>query len=482
MPSIESRFAGRNDEALPQAAQGGVMAASIQIDISDVIDKSRITRFQMVIFTLCTLCLLVDGFDLQALGYVAPAVVQDFKIPNATLGPVFGAANVGLLIGTVLFSMLADTIGRRPVLIGTTVFFGVVTLFTAYATSVRDLLVLRFLAGIGLGSVIPNVTALVAEYSPRRTRITAVMILTTLGLNGGAMIGGFISAWLIPAFGWASVFYAGGIAPLVIAVLMFFWLPESMQFLALRHRKPEKIANWMKRIDPTAAAGVEYVVREENRRGVPVIHLFREGRMMMTILLWIISVMNLLILYFLSSWLPIVIRDAGYSIASAVLIATGLQIGGMIGAFGLASLIGRRGFVPVLTSTLALAGAAIALIGQPGLSFPLLTAAVFVAGMCVIGSQLGINALAAISYPTYLRSSGVGWSAGVGRVGAIVGPIIGGELMRFRWPTSQIFLVAAIPAVISTAAMFSMRWAINRDLRTDGRGAVVHEGVAGPSP
>jgi AAHS family 4-hydroxybenzoate transporter-like MFS transporter len=439
------------------------------IDITDVIDKSRISRFQVVVFLLCTLCLLVDGFDLQALGYVAPAVVQDFNIPNAALGTVFGAANVGLLIGTLLFSMLADTIGRRPVLIGTTVFFGIVTLSTARATSVQDLLVLRFIAGIGLGSVIPNVTALVSEYSPRRKRITAIMILTTLGLNGGAIIGGFVSAWLIPTFGWASVFYAGGIAPLVVAALMFFWLPESMQFLALHGRKPEKVAIWMKRIDSKAAEAdaVEYVVREENRRGVPLVHLFREGRARITILLWIIYFMNLLILYFLASWLPTVIRDAGYSISTAVLVATGLQIGGLVGAFGLARLIGRRGFVPVLTSSFALAAVPIALIGKPGLSFPLLCAVVFVAGSCVIGSQLGLNALAAMSYPTYLRSSGVGWGAGVGRVGAIVGPVIGGEFMRLQWPTTQIFLVAAIPAVISTAAMFSMRWAIKAELRID---------------
>lgn len=440
-----------------------------QIDISDVIDQSRISRFQVVIFILCTLCLLVDGFNLQALGYVAPAVVRDFKIPNAALGTVFGAANVGLVIGTVLFSMLADRIGRRPVLIGTTAFFGVVALLTARATSVQDVLVLRFFAGIGLGSVIPNATALVGEYSPRRTRITAIMIVTTLGLNGGAMIGGFLSAWLIPIFGWPSVFYVGGAAPLVVAALMFFWLPESMQFLALHDRKPEQVAAWMKRIDPKAVAGadVEYVVREENRRGVPLMHLFAEGRALMTILLWIINFMNLVILYFLSSWLPTVIRDAGHSIATAVLTATGLQIGGIMGAFGFAWLIGRRGFIPVLTCSFALAAVAIALIGQPGLSFLLLTTMVFIAGWCTIGSQLGMNALAAISYPTYLRSSGVGWGAGVGRIGAIVGPVIGGELMRLHWPTNRIFLVAAMPALISAAAMFSLRWAISADVRTN---------------
>jgi MFS transporter, AAHS family, 4-hydroxybenzoate transporter len=444
------------------------MSAPTRIDVSAVIDENKITGFQVKVLGLCTICLVMDGFDLQALGYVAPAVVQDFKIPSAALGPVFGAANVGLLIGTVLFSMLADKIGRRPVLIGATAFFAIVTLFTARATSVQDLLVLRVIAGIGLGAIIPNATALVGEYSPQRKRITAIMIVTTLGLNGGAMIGGFLSAWLIPTFGWRSVFYVGGVVPLVVAVLMFYRLPESLQFLVLHNRNLEQVAVWTKRIDPTTATGrgVEYIVHDENRSGVPLIHLFREGRATVTILLWVICFMNLLILYFLSSWLPTVVRDAGYSIATAVLVATGLQIGGIIGAFGLAWLIDRRGFVPVLTTSFALASVVIALIGQPGLSFAVLIAMVFVAGWCIIGSQLGVNALAAIFYPTDLRSSGVGWGLGAGRVGAIVGPVIGGELMRLHWPIHQIFLVAAMPAAISAAAMFSMRSAVKRDVQS----------------
>jgi AAHS family 4-hydroxybenzoate transporter-like MFS transporter len=443
------------------------MEALVKIDIPDLIDKSKITSFQVGIFILCGVCLFMVGFDWQALGYVAPAVVQDFKIPNSALGPVFGAANVGFLIGAVLVGMLADKVGRRPVLIAATVFFAVVTLFTAGATSFPELLALRFMSGIGFGSVIPTVTALVGEYSPQKKRITAIMVMTTLGMNGGAMTGGVVSAWLIPVFGWPSVFYVGGIVPLFIAVVMFLRLPESMQFLVLRNRKLENVADGIERIDPKVAVdgGVEYVVHEQNRRGVPLGHLFREGRAMVTTLLWILNFMNLLIVHFVASWLPTVVRGAGYSISTAALVATVFQIGGMIGTFILAWLIARRGLVPVLTASLALTCGAVALIGQPGLLLALLTAAVFVAGWCVIGSQIGINALAATFYPTSLRSSGVGWGLGVGRAGAIVGPVIGGELMRLHWPTNQIFLAAAIPAAISTAAMFSMRWAIKGDER-----------------
>jgi MFS transporter, AAHS family, 4-hydroxybenzoate transporter len=412
---------------------GGVMAAPAQVDSAGVTDQSGITSVPTGVLTLCCVCLFMVGFDWQALGYIAPAIVGDFRIPISALGSIFGAANVGFLIGAALVSMLADKIGRRPVLIAVTLWFAVIALLTARATSLPELLVLRFLSGIGFGSVVPIVTALVGEYSPREKRVTAVMVVTTLGMNGGAMTSGFVSAWLIPRLGWPSVFYVGGVVPLVLAVLMFFLLPESRQFLALPKAQQE---------------------------GMPVRHLFREERTIATTLLWILNFMNLLIVHLVASWLPTVIREAGYSIASAALVATVFQIGGLIGTFILAWLIGRRGLVPVLTATLALTCGAVVVIGQPGLPLVFLTAAVFVTGWCVIGSQIGIIALAATFYPTSLRSSGVGWALGVGRAGAIVGPVIGGELIRLQWPTNQIFLAAAVPAAISTVAMLSLRGAL----------------------
>jgi len=429
------------------------------IDISELVDSSRIGSLQVRTFALCLLCLIMDGFDVQALGFVAPAIIRDWNIPNAALGPVFGAGNFGVLIGALSFSVLADRIGRRPVLIGVTLFFSAMTVLTTSARSVEELLVLRFIAGIGLGGIIPNATALVGEYSPRRLRITLMMGIT-VGFTAGAAIGGFISAWMIPAFGWRSVFYLGGAVPLLIAVAMMFWLPESLQFMVLRGRSRDTIHKWLKRIDPAvpAAQTTAYVVQEEQQKGTPVIHLFREGRTPVTILLWVFNFINLLNLYSLSSWLPTVVQDAGHSTSTAVLVGTILQVGGTIGTFGLAWLIARRGFIPVLTISFAVACAGIATIGQPSLSLALLVAVVFVVGWCVVGGQPGINAFAATYYPTYLRSTGVGWGLGIGRIGAIVGPMIGGEFMRLKWSTQEMFVAAAIPALVSALAMFSLRW------------------------
>ena len=433
------------------------MEAPARINVSDLIDRGHVGAFQVRIFILCGLSLIMDGFDLQAIGYVAPAIAQDWHVPRAELGPVFSAALFGVLVGSLLFSMVADRIGRRPVLIGATLFFSALTILTARTNSVTELLAVRFVAGMGLGCIMPNSMALVGEYSPRRTRITLMMVVS-VGLTAGAAVAGFIAHWLIPAYGWRSVFYFGGAIPLVIGVLMFFFLPESMQFLVLKGKRLDKVGKWLKRIDPAAPSAGAYAVHEEKREGVPMVHLFREGRGVVTILLWIVNFMNLLNLYFLSNWLPTVVTDAGYSASIAVLVGTSLQVGGTFGSLGLGWLIDRFGFTSVLAPCFAVACVSVALIGQPALTLALLFAVVFVAGFCIVGGQSPVNALAAVYYPTYLRATGIGWGLGIGRIGAIVGPTLAGALLGLKWSPHQLFLAAAIPALISAVVIFALRF------------------------
>ena len=430
----------------------------MKVNIPELLANSQVGPLQRRVFILCALCLIIDGFDVQAMGYVAPAVVAELGIPRAALGPVFAAANFGVLIGSLVFSPVADKIGRRPVLIGATLFFATLTLATAFAQNIDQLFWLRLIGGIGMGCIIPNATALVGEFSPKAKRVTLMMTIT-VGFTAGAAIGGFVAAWMIDAFGWRSVFLVGGAVPLLIAVAMITSLPESLQFLAVRRNNMKALTKWLKKLDPTLRIdeSTEYIANEESKGGVPVVHLFRDGRGMVTILLWIINFMNLLNLYSLANWLPTVVTGMGYSNQTAVLVGTILQVGGTIGTFGLAWLIARAGFLPMLLATFAVATISIAAIGTPGISLALLFVIVFIAGWCVVGGQPGINAFAATFYPTYLRSTGVGFGLGIGRIGAIVGPLIGGRMMAAQWTPQQLFWAAAVPALICALTLVALR-------------------------
>jgi AAHS family 4-hydroxybenzoate transporter-like MFS transporter len=435
--------------------------AAAVVNVSELLENSRVGPLQVRVFALCMICLIMDGFDVQAMGYVGPAVVQDWGIDRPRLGPVFAAANLGVLIGALLLSMLADKIGRRPVLVGATLAFSALTLATAFARDIDQLLWLRLIGGIPMGCIIPNATALVGEFSPKRSRVTLMMCIT-VGFTAGAAIGGIVSLWLIPAFGWRSVFVFGGAVPLVIGLLMLWGLPESLQFLAVRRSRPDQLRRWLAELDPGLRVDetTRFAANEDSRGGVPFVDLFRDGRGATTVLLWIVNFTNILILYSLSNWLPTIVTGMGYSNQTAVFVGTLLQIGGTIGTFGLAWLIARHGFLPMLALTFAVATVSIAFIGQPGITLTLLGVIVFVAGWCVIGGQPGINALSATFYPTYLRSTGVGAGLGVGRVGAIVGPYIGGVLLAQQWTPQQLFWAAALPALVSTLTIAALRVAM----------------------
>jgi AAHS family 4-hydroxybenzoate transporter-like MFS transporter len=346
-----------------------------------------------------------------------------------------------------------------------TLFFAAVTVMTARVNTLGELRFIRFIAGVGLGGIMPNAVALVGEYTPRRWRVLMMLVVTN-GFNLGAVIGGLISAWMVPAYGWRSVFYVGGAIPLVIGILMLTSLPESLQFLVLRGDATQKVAAWVKRIAPATKvdANTTFVVREEKGKGVPILHLFSEGRAVGTLLLWTINFMNLLNLYFLAGWLPTIVGSfpsivgSPYSLRAPQLIGTMLQIGGVIGTFAFSWLIGRLGFIPVLATAFFTGCVGVALIGQPALALVLVFVVVFIAGFCIVGGQGAVNALAATYYPTNLRSTGVGSGLGVGRIGGIVGPSLASVLVAAHWAPREIFYAAAIPALISAVTMLSLRW------------------------
>jgi AAHS family 4-hydroxybenzoate transporter-like MFS transporter len=426
------------------------------VDVVEFIDQQPVGGFQLKLLATCAAVLFLDGFDTTAIGYVAPSLAREWHLTKAALGPVFSAGLFGLMIGALSFGPLADRIGRRKIIIFSTVAFGLGTLATAFVQDVNSLLVIRFLTGLGLGGAMPNAIAMTSEFNPRRRRATMVMIMFC-GFSVGAALGGFIAAALIPSFGWRSVFVVGGVAPLLLAPILAWRLPESVRFLVLAGRAPERVAGLLGLIGPNTSfsAAARFVVHEPELVGLPVLHLFSNGRTLVTLLLWVVFFMSLLDLYFLSNWLPTVLNDLGASVSAAALIGSMLQIGGIAGTFGLGRIIDRFSF-RALALVYFIAVFAVGSIGYLSHSAVMVTLAIFVAGFCVVGGQIAANALASAFYPTAVRATGVGWALGIGRIGSIVGPLVGGILLTMKWSAAEVFMTAAGAALCAALAALAL--------------------------
>jgi AAHS family 4-hydroxybenzoate transporter-like MFS transporter len=434
------------------AAQDG----GAPVDVAAFIDAQPVGGFQIRLLVTCAAVLLLDGFDTTAIGYVAPSLAKEWNLTKGALGPVFSAGLFGLMIGALTLGPLADRIGRKKIIVLSTLAFGLGTLVTAVVQDVNMLLAIRFLTGLGLGGAMPNTIAMTSEFNPQRRRATMVMIMFC-GFSVGAALGGLLAAALIPQFGWRSVFVVGGLAPLLLVPILALRLPESVRFLALTGRANARVAGLLGQINPRAALApaTRFTVYEPGLTGVPVLHLFREGRTLVTLLFWVVFFMSLLDLYFLSNWLPTVLNDLGATVSEAAVIGSMMQVGGVVGAFALGSVIDRFSF-RALALVYSIAVFAIGAIGQLGHSAVFVAMAIFAAGFCTVGGQIAANALAAGFYPTSLRATGVGWALGIGRVGSIIGPLVGGVLLAQKWSPAAVFLAAAAAALCASLAAFGL--------------------------
>jgi MFS transporter, AAHS family, 4-hydroxybenzoate transporter len=438
------------------------LTSSSVLDIRQFIDDRPVGRYQLLVATMCGLIVFVDGFDAQAMGFVAPALTAALKISRGVLGSVISSGLVGMMIGALVSGPLADRIGRKPVLVACALIFGVGSLLTATAQSVESLMAFRAFTGLGMGGAMPNAIALTSEYMPRRRRAGAVTMMIC-GFSLGAAVGGLVAASIIPRFGWPAVFIVGGVTPIVIGVVCVFVLPESIRFLVVRGGGEPQARELLSRIAPGAAVTGplspghdELAPSQRDSAQAPgsfiVAELFTNGRAMATTLIWVIYFMNLLNLYFLNSWLPTIISDAGIPVDTAIRLTSLFQIGGIGGAVVLGRLLDRSFSFWILAACYTWAAAFVYSIGHAGASVPLLALTITCAGVGIIGGQNASHALSSEFYPTRIRSTGVGWALGIGRIGSIVGPLVGGLLLAQNTPMRDVFWAAVIPATLATLA------------------------------
>ena len=433
-------------------------AGTHSLTVSEIIDQRPLSRFQISTITLCGLVLLLDGFDTQCIGFLAPSISETLTIPLKNFGPVFSAGLIGLMIAAMAMGPVADRWGRKWPVVLSALTFAIFALLTARAVSLEQLIIFRFLTGLGLGGAMPNVVALTSEYSPKRLQAVIVGMLFC-GMPLGALVGGLASSVMIPLWGWRSVFYLGGILPLAIALILVKALPESVRFLTARGKDAREISRIMREIAPEISAAELDLsspaasARAERKEGLPIRRLFTEDRAAGTILLWIPFFMNLLILYFIVNWLPGLLRQSGLAVSAGVIAVSLFSLGGIAGALTEGRVMNSCGAYSTLLAQFGISALLIGSLAFLTRSFAIMMAVTFVLGLAVQGAQAGLNALAANFYPTTVRSTGVGWALGVGRVGSIVGPAIGGMLLSMGWSPQRIFLAGMAPALCASIAI-----------------------------
>ncbi|MEQ1949412.1 MAG: MFS transporter, partial [Bryobacteraceae bacterium] len=403
------------------------MPARPQIDLTEFLDQQRSGWYQRSILIWSCLLMCIDGYDMQVISFAAPAIIKAWGMNKAAFGPIFGAGLFGYMLGATLLTSLADRFGRKLTVIAGALLFGVFTLATAFAQSVEQLLALRLIAGIGLGASVPTIVALNAEYVPSTRRATRITVMF-VGYTVGSAIAGVISATWLPKFGWPILFYIGGLVPMIAATALAFVLPESIRFLVLRGDRQAQAVAILRKLRPEVdvPANAELILHEGHRAGLPVWNLFTDGRAAITSLLWITFVTSLLGHHFLTSWLPTVLVSAHVSIQNAAVATTLFQIGGSAGSLLIGQLLDRRG-INALAAMLITAAPLVFWIGNSPAGL-LLMVLVFFCGLCVLGGQIGLNAVCGSFYPTFIRSTGTGWALGIGRIGAVIGPVLGGQL------------------------------------------------------
>ncbi|MEJ1962430.1 MAG: MFS transporter [Gammaproteobacteria bacterium] len=441
------------------------------VQIEQLVDDQKIRWFNIKLLLWSWLAMFADGFDISALSFAVPELVREWHQPGPAFKIALAASNVGVLIGAPLLGYIGDRFGRRVAIVLGSVIFGLFTLGMTQASSIDQLTVLRFLTGIGIGGLMPNTIALNAELSPRRWRATLVVLMFT-GITLGSGTPGAVAGWIVPHFGWQVLFVVGGIVPLAVAACLWFVLPESVKFMA---RRPERTAELLQtaramRPDLQIASDAVFVAEASAEvraraaapvtatvaplRGVGFLGLgeiFRGSLRFITPLLWVCFATTLMANFFLNSWIPLILEGNGLTPKEAALASAGYHVGGTAGGLLVSLLLNRYGYTAIV-ALFVLAPVAIFGMGLEGNSHAMTAMITCLSGFAVLGVQFGNNACSGLIYPTEARSNGVGWALGIGRLGAIVGPVVGGVLLAQKMPFSELFAWASTPMIVGAVA------------------------------
>jgi AAHS family 4-hydroxybenzoate transporter-like MFS transporter len=424
------------------------------VNVQTFINEHPFSGFQWLIFAMCFIIVLLDGFDTAAIGFIAPSLITEWTISRPALAPVLSAALFGLAFGALLSGPLSDRLGRRVLLIGSVLIFGAACFGSAFSGNLTELTALRFVTGLGLGAAMPNAVTMMSEFCPDRRRATVVNLMFC-GFPLGAAFGGFLAAWMIPHFGWRSVLLLGGTAPLVLVLLLLLGMPESVRYMVAKGRPIEKIRATLARISSTATGAGSFTMTEQapptgGKNGIQVV--LSRPYIAGSVMLWLAYFMGLVIFYASINWMPILLKEAGLTPQRATLISALFPLGG-VGAVLCGVLMDRFNPNKIIAACYALTAISVYAIGQAVGNVGLLVLVVFASGVLMNTAQSSMPALAATFYPTQGRGTGVAWMLGIGRFGGIAGSFLVAELTRRHFTFAGIFSVVAVAGLISCIAL-----------------------------
>jgi benzoate transport len=414
------------------------------------LDSSKVSPALYGVAGLIALLLVTDGFGTQAMGFVAPVITKAWMLKPGALKGAISMGLVGVMIGACGVTPVADRIGARRILIACALAYGVLMAGTSLVKDLNSLTWMRFATGVALGGAMPAGIALVSEYAPTRLRATMVTVAVS-GFSIGGALGGVVANLVVQRFGWPAVFVVGGVVPVLVAPLLWLWLPESLPLVIAGKagaRPMAMVAKLAPGWTPSPAAA------DPAPSHAPVLALFQGGLATPTVLIWVLYFMNLMVLYTLSNWLPTIITGAGMPMSTANAATSFYQLGGVVGGVLFAFCCDRFGSRLILPAIFLGTSVFCFLIGAAGQNANLVVGAAAIAGLFVIGGQAAANAFVGNYYPSHVRASGIGWALGIGRLGTILGTYVIGALLEVGATPRTLFELCAIPGLFAAAAIW----------------------------
>lgn len=429
--------------------------ASRTVSVRELFDDTRFTPYQVWVSFLCFCLIVLDGFDLTLIGVALPKIAESLHANPKALGLAVGAGQIGPLVGAILFGMIADSWGRKKMLILSAFIFGLFTFLTAFITDVQQLAACRLLAGLGLGGAIPNALAFACEYAPTRMRASLTTMMWS-GMPAGSLIGGLSAAYLLPHYGWHILFMVGGALPLAVGLMVTIFLPESLEFLVRQAKHEARVRSIVSNIAPNIAANqdVQFTIDEKQLAGVPLKHLFTDSRGFTTVLLWVLFFFSFYLLWIVLAWAPTLLKKSGATVQQYSLAFSCIMFGSLVATVTIGRMMDRFDPFRALKAVHVLAFISMVVFGLTA-NNPFIIVAIMsvIMGIFVFGGNSGLVALATVSYPLDIRASGIGWAYAVGKIGSLLAPAAGGFLLSLNWSVSRICAINGSAALFITVAI-----------------------------